>query len=217
MMNNKSDMHQDLFAYAINQTINPNTPGRWVDIGARNFGGGYGQNNTEFLYEHGWGGLSLDIEDFTPSYAMVDPKRVQFKPLDCTDAELLLQAFQENNVPTVVEYLSFDIDDSTEKGMAALKYVIDAGGYIFNCITIEHDSYRAGTAIRDFQRSFFTELGYTMVAELHMYEDWWVHNSVYTPAFEILKRISDEVKHDGVGYTQEGILLVKNTLLELLK
>lgn len=217
MENNRSDMHQDLFAYAINQNINPNSPGRWVDIGARNFGGGYGQNNTEFLYEKGWGGLSLDIEDFTESYSGLDPQRVQFKPLDCTDPELLLKVFQDHNVPTVVDYLSFDIDDSTEKGMVALKHVIDTGGYIFNCITIEHDSYRAGTSTRDFQREFFKELGYVLVAELDMYEDWWVHSSVNKPAFKLLECFSDQVKHDGVGYTQEAIALVKNTLLKLLK
>lgn len=217
MINNKSDMHQDLFAYAINQTINPNSPGRWVDIGARNFGKGFGQNNTEFLYEKGWGGLSLDIEDFTESYSALDQQRVQFKPLDCTDPELLLSTFQEHNVPTVVDYLSFDIDESTEKGMVALKHVIDNGNYIFNCVTIEHDSYRFGTATRDSQRKFFTDLGYTLVAELDMYEDWWVHNSIYTPAFDILSRISQEVKHSGVGYSPESVSLVKDTLLELLK
>jgi hypothetical protein len=217
-LQNKSDVHQDLFAYLVNNISYPqnstNNKKFWIDIGARNFGSGFGQNNTVFLYENGWSGLSLDIGDYSNDYKSLDPHRVVFKNMDCTDSELLLTTLKENNVPQRINYLSFDIDESTIPGMDALKHAIDSEGYIFDSITIEHDSYRFGTSTRDKQREFFSNLDYIMVVEVDLYEDWWVHKSIYNSKYDILKEISN-IKHHG-GFDEEDKAQIKNILLSLL-
>lgn len=211
----KTQTCQDLFAYVINKNSTPTSNKFWVDIGSRNFGDGFGMNNTVLLYENGWNGISMDIEDFSNSYSDLNPDRVTFIPMDCTDSDLLLETFKKYNVPNNVNYLSFDIDESTLLGLTSLKHVIDNGNYIFNCITIEHDSYRFGTTVRDKQREFFKNYGYILVAELDLYEDWWVHSSIYDSKFEILKQIN-QIQHNG-GFSDQSLLKLSNIIHELNK
>lgn len=165
-MKNYSDAHQDIFAYLINDK----KPGFWVDIGARNFsGGGFGFNNTQFLYENGWKGLSMDIGDYSSSYKGL--KGVTFANVDATNADALREAFTKNNVPSVVDYLSHDIDAAAWDGLITL----DWDNYKFKCITLEHDAYHRGISIRNKQREFLQDLGYEIIASLDMYEDWYIH------------------------------------------
>jgi hypothetical protein len=207
----KTETCQDLFAYVVNQ--NQPTPKNWVDIGSRNFGSGFGMNNTVLLYENGWNGISMDIGDFKESYSSLDPNRVSFEQIDCTDKDVLLEMFKKHQVPTRVNYLSFDIDESTSEGLLALEYVMNAGDYIFNCITIEHDSYRFGTSVRDQQREFFKKYDYILVAELDLYEDWWIHSSIYNDTFDSLKQIS-QIKHDG-GFSKDSLSKLSEIILSI--
>ena len=156
-MKNYSDAHQDIFAYLINDK----KPGFWVDIGARNFsGGGFGFNNTQFLYENGWKGLSIDIGDYSLSYKGL--KGVTFENVDATNADALRKAFTKNNVPPVVDYLSHDIDAAAWDGLITLDWT----NYKFKCITLEHDAYHQDISIRNKQREFLQDLGYEIIASL---------------------------------------------------
>lgn len=211
---NKSETQQDLFAFVVNEILHPGMPGVWVDIGARNFGAGFGQNNTEFLYECGWSGLSLDIGDYESTYNQLDSKRVKFKQLDCTNSELLVATLQENNIPKLINYLSFDIDDATEQGLIALEAVLDQG-YLFECATIENDAYRFTTRVRDKQRKLFSERGYILAVELDLYEDWWIHKSVYSDRFKCLLEIKDRIKHNS-GFSVEDLNYLHETLTRII-
>lgn len=200
-MNNHSDYSQDLFAYLVNNK----QPGFWVDIGARNFyGGGFGFNNTQFLYENGWTGLSMDIGNFGDSYKGLNG--VIFKQVDVTQESLLRNAFIEANVPDVVDYLSHDIDEAGFSGLTT----IDFSKYTFKCITIEHDSYHRGNSIRDKQRNFLQGLGYEILVSLDKYEDWYIHPKyVDKNRFTHFKEIESMIH----PYPKEGQLNVKNILL----
>lgn len=212
---NKSGTQQDLFAFVVNEVLHPHQTGTWVDIGARNFGDGFGQNNTEFLYEQGWGGLSMDIGDYGHTYETLDPNRVSFKQLDCTQPDLLLSTIQSHNIPKIVNYLSFDIDDATEPGLKALEVVIDQGGYLFECITFENDAYRFSTRVRDLQREFFTERNYVLAVELDLYEDWWIHSSVYDARFLPLKEIGSRIKHND-GFNESDLSYIHDALIGII-
>lgn len=207
-----SETCQDLFAYYAHNIINTNTTGYWVDFGARNWGDGFGQNNTVLLYENGWSGLSLDIGDFKDTYSDLDKNRVHFERIDCTLVDDVCILFKKVNVPKVVDYLNFDIDEATESGLFTLEALMDSG-YQFNVTTIEHDSYRFGTRVRDLQREMLTKRGYILAAELDMYEDWWIHRSVYVDKFDKLRPIS-EIKHQG-GFNQESLNKLEQYIKQL--
>ena len=213
LIKEKTQTCQDLFAYIVNKNFDQTIIKHWVDIGARNFGDGFGMNNTVLLNENGWNGLSMDIGNYKESYSSLDPNRVSFEQIDCTDKDMLLEMFKKHQVPLNVNYLSFDIDESTSKGLLALEYVMNEGNYIFNCITIEHDSYRFGTDVRDQQREFFEKYGYILVAELDLYEDWWVHSSIYNNSFDLLKQIS-QIKHNG-GFSEESLSKLSSIIHDL--
>jgi hypothetical protein len=74
-------------------------------------------------------------------------------------------------------YLSLDVDSAT---LATLKKLL-ADGITFTLATIEHDSYRFGTAARDEMRAILTNAGYKLAhadvcnpeSPTMPYEDWW--------------------------------------------
>lgn len=209
---NKSETCQDLFALLAHQIIKPNSAGFWVDFGARNWGNGFGQNNTVLLYEKGWSGLSMDIGDFGKTYDDLDKSRVFFEKIDCTNVSEVKKLFTQHNVPKTIDYLNFDIDEATEGGLQTLASLIE-DGYIFNIITIEHDSYRVGTRVRNLQRDLLSKCLYVRVGELDKYEDWWIHSSVHTKDFEKLAELSS-IEHRG-RFTADDLLKVKNLVMSL--
>ena len=211
---NISETCQDLFAFNVNLIVNQDKLGYWVDFGARNWGQGFGQNNSVLLYNNGWSGLSMDIGNYGYTYNDLDKSRVHFEQIDCTDAFKVWVLFQDQKVPKRVEYLNFDIDEATEQGLSTLESLIERGDYVFNCITIEHDSYRFGTKVRDMQREMLTKHGYVLAAELDMYEDWWIHDSVYSNKFNVLKPIS-EIKHNG-GFNKESLNKIKECVEQII-
>jgi hypothetical protein len=158
---------QDLFPLY----IMGNKPGYWVDIGARTFyTSPFGANNTRLLYENGWQGLSLDIQDFHSEYKNL--KNVHFEVVDCKNKEKIKEIFLKHNVPTIIDYLSHDIDES--KTIEGLKS-IDFNKYKFRCITIENASYIFGQQNKIKQREFLKSHGYVLAGEIIDFEDWWVH------------------------------------------
>lgn len=211
---NISETCQDLFAYNVHEVVKPNTVGYWVDFGARNWGAGFGQNNTTLLYNNGWSGLSMDIGNYKETYVHLDQSRVHFEQIDCTNVSKMWDLFEKIKVPHQVNYLNFDIDEGTERGLITLESFLEAN-YTFDSITIEHDSYRFGVRVRDLQRDLLDRYGYVMVAELDLYEDWWIHQSIYSSKFEILKEISD-IKHEG-GFNSDKLSLLQRIVASIVE
>jgi len=124
-------------------------------------------NNTYALEQLGWRGLLVDASE-----EHVRLCREQRKSLVlCADATKFDWPV---GVPKNVDYLSLDVDDATS---AALVHLLEMG-VTFWVGTIEHDSYRLGTKLRDEIRARLLAAGYTMVREDvsyggNAYEDWW--------------------------------------------
>jgi hypothetical protein len=97
--------------------------------------------------------------------------------------------------PHVIDYLSLDIDASYD----ILLQRIPFKDYIFKIITIEHDFYRFGEEFRAEERRIFAALGYHLLCPdvsvffngmNCVFEDWWVHSSVFPPeVFSMLKAL----------------------------
>lgn len=133
-------------------------------------------NNSYALERAGWAGLSVDLQDFsvdfqsrrTNPFLQADVTTIQWEPV-------IAQYF-----PTrVIDYISFDVDDATEPAFARFPFA----SVRFHTMTIEHDGYRVGTALRDRLRGSLASMGYTLicgdvVAEGYgAFEDWWVDMS----------------------------------------
>ena len=102
-------------------------------------------------------------------------------PLYITDALTVdySKLLNENNIGTVVDYLSCDIEpqDATLKALQR----VDHSRYRFKVITFEHDHYNGGTGpwARDESRKFLSGLGYELLVgdvshQGSKIEDWWV-------------------------------------------
>jgi hypothetical protein len=163
-----AQVYQDVFALTINEF---KKDGFYLDIGC---GGPYGKpgcSNTELLRrsEYNWAGVSIDMTDWSKEYNKI--KNNKFYKIDATDKKQLMSCFE--NVPSVIDYLSLDIDDYT---IDALK-ILDFDNYKFRCITIEHNKYLGSRGEqRHEQRIFLQEKGYyLLVKNLHQFEDWWVN------------------------------------------
>lgn len=139
-------------------------------------------NNTYLLEQHGWMGVSMDIQNF---HALYQEKRKN--PFVCADATMIdwdsffsAYPFQEVNT---IDYLSFDVDDATFETFS--RFPFDT--VKFHVITIEHDAYRVGDDLKYFLREKLTAHGYTLLcADVVLegygkFEDWWVDASVVDP------------------------------------
>lgn len=164
-----SQVGQDLFAlYMMRHKPLPKT---YLDIGCHV---PIGCNNSYLLEEHGWQGLSVDIDNLEHLY------RTQRKnPFYCTDVTKVDWDTVFPNYPFLkdrIDYLSFDIDEATHQGF--LNFPFDK--IRFNVITMEHDSYRFGDGLKNMLRTKLNELGYTLVCGdvivdgYGAFEDWWV-------------------------------------------
>jgi hypothetical protein len=143
-------------------------------------------NNTQALEEEGWFGISFDINDFANEYA-----RTRLNPF--VQADLITHdwnAFISKYGLTEIDYLSFDVDDSTIP--ACTNFPFDK--LICKTITIEHDAYRIGPSVRDELRDKLRSFGYQLVCAdvlidgYGCFEDWWVHSSMgLNPACKALQ------------------------------
>lgn len=167
MFNFYSQANQDEFVYNI---LNKQSIGTFVDIGSNdpiNF------NNSYFLETIGWSGICIDLEkyDYTS-------RRCKFYQTDALKINYP-EFFEKHNMPSVIDYLSLDIDYySTE----CLKKLL-LSTHRYKVITIEHDSYRYNDLLKSEQNVLLFKMGYDLLCENvtcvplrtdQYFEDWWV-------------------------------------------
>jgi len=107
--------------------------------------------------------------------------RVKAAGLDCSQA---------------VDYLSFDIDDSTVKAISLLPF----RDVQFKVITIEHDKYRFGQSAQDAIQQLLTRYGYLPVCTNvqcptgESFEDWFVHPA-HVNAGSVAQYVCDSIPY----------------------
>lgn len=161
-----SQAGQDRFVRA----VHGDAPGFFLDVGCSD---PVHISNTYALEKLGWRGLLVDI---SPAFASrIAEKRVS--PFLCADATTI--DWSAHRLPSVVDYLSFDLDDA---GAAALPRLPWSSRSRFRILTVEHDAYRLGDGPRRSMRSLLGGLGYDLLCpdvcnDGLEYEDWWVDPS----------------------------------------
>lgn len=167
-----SQAMQDEFVVRV---LNGMQHGRFIDIGAgdpRN-----GSNTYALETEFGWTGIACDKateqalrEERSGSKVFGDAFAVDWH------AECSALA-----VDGRIDYLSLDIEPPSLTLAAMLRLPFDRTR--FSVVTVEHDMYRAGRAIKAAMRGILGEYGYERVAsdvcvivDGHAlpFEDWWV-------------------------------------------
>lgn len=154
-----SQAGQDRFVYDL---LGHDFKGTFLDIGCSH---PTEINNTYALDKLGWRGSSIDITDILDLYQK--HRKSHFAQTDATRL-----TFEHG---TLYDYGSFDIDGAT---FDALENAITQG-VKFRVLTVEHDSYRLGTEMRDKERELLRRHGYTLICEDvchegYPFEDWWV-------------------------------------------
>ena len=165
--------------------------GHFLDIGC---GGHAGLNNTcffEFFLD--WDGICIDIGDYTEEYK--NNRKCRFIRADATKIDYK-SAMVEKGLPTRLDFLSLDVDDYS---LAALEK-LPLNEYRFSVITIEHDTYRIGSSVRDGQRPILEKHGYhRLFSDVLVpfgcsgipapYEDWWIDPVMFD--MSKLKKLAD--------------------------
>jgi hypothetical protein len=179
-----SQASQDKFVYLMSYCLsNKQDQGYYLEIGS---GDPVKINNTYFLEKNfDWKGINIDYnEGFCEKWASRRVNNLQI--LDATKAD-----YQEllKNFPTVIDYLSLDIDNLYD---TVLKRVL-ASNHVFKIITIEHDCYRYGNKFKDSERLILKSQGYHLLCPGvsdggNSFEDWWINPKFFNP--ELIQRLS---------------------------
>jgi hypothetical protein len=191
-----SQAYQDKFVD--NLLSHPKT-GYFVDVGAGTDPSNDG-SNTLMFEQRGWDGIAIDMD----AHRMVNRncKTVACKIGNVNDGGLLLgDILKSNNVPTIVDYLSIDLEGSD---LDALRSFIESG-YRFKVLTIEHNLYSMNPGVGELKRDIFlflTQHDYVRVGDNigHQatkenfyagwaFEDWYIDPTQvsYTKAIKILR------------------------------
>jgi hypothetical protein len=168
-MESKSQAGQDLFVYAVTQTLQ----GTFLEIGGCD---PEVINNTYELERLGWSGYSFDIDPNLSYPFFTKRKNCQFIVADVTKFDWN-RFIQENNLLNkTIDYLSFDVDDASLPTLRRFPF----DKLKFNVMTVEHDRYRFGQAVADEMRNIIQPHGYELICRDIQdqglpYEDWYVH------------------------------------------
>ena len=141
--------------------------GYFVDFGAHRPQHG---NNTFDLEALGWEGLSFELDPVAHWPAKRNTKCIGG---DAT-AMNLPEMFLAHDVPTLIDYISIDVDDSTLDLISNLPFAWD-----YRVATVEHNAYAGGP--RDEIRELVAGHGMEIIAadvltsDGRPFEDWWVH------------------------------------------
>ena len=173
---NYSQALQDIFVLTM---LNGKKNGTYVEIG-----GAHPTNiNNTYLLEKtfGWTGISFEINTELANFYNSE----RTNKCICTDATQVnySQVFEENNLPSQIDYLQVDIDPSYQS-LASLKK-IDLETYRFSVITFETDAYQGCTDIVEESRNILQRHNYQLVASNvqncgHAFEDWYVDPNIVT-------------------------------------
>jgi hypothetical protein len=185
-----SDAKQDQFAANI---LEFKQNGYYLDIGSCN---SIVSNNTFFFQNLNWKGICVEIESsYNESYST--RKDCIYLNSDATKLNYK-ELFLENNFPSIIDYLSLDIDTLSLTVLKNLPFA----DYKFRVITIEHDAYLYGDKYRKQQREILTDNGYELIcSNVYVqqpgfnkpecaFEDWWVYPS------EFSRNLLDTVKSE---------------------
>ena len=179
----RSQANQDEFVVTLlYDLLGKEDPGYYLEIGA---GDPMHINNTYILEKnYGWQGISIDILPNLMSRWL----SVRSNPLLLEDAIQLDYSSLLAEFPSVIDYLSLDIDGYYDE---VLRKVM-LSSHIFKVITIEHDTYRYGDIYRNREREILIGLGYHLLCsdvslDGHSFEDWWIHTDFFPSAlFQLL-------------------------------
>jgi hypothetical protein len=136
-------------------------------------------SNTYMLENIGWSGLCFDIDDYSEEYKTNRTSKFIHGDVNKINLKNILI---ENKVPQIIDYISIDIDDSTEEFLD--KFPFDE--YSFRVITFEHNYYSQGKDLRDKSRNFFKNKGYklfcsdvavTYNSDNDYFEDWYINEA----------------------------------------
>lgn len=161
-----SQSGQDTFAWeASGRKMN----GKFLDIGCND---PKINNNTYALEQLGWKGVCIDILHF--DYSNRISKFIK------ADARTLDYGFVAS---PFVDYLSLDCDECSREVMEALPW----SRVRFGAVSLEHDVYKDGPALKDWAKSFLLSRGYRLYRDNVLapvtpgmpwsgqpYEDWFV-------------------------------------------
>ena len=185
-----SQASQDRFVYLLlYQVLEKKDAGYYLEIGA---GHPTITSNTYFFEKNfGWKGSSIDISsEHKNAWYTTRQNSLLIEDATQSDYRSILSPF-----PKIIDYLSLDIDSSYH----ILLQRIPFEDYVFKIITIEHDFYRFGEEFRAEERKILSALGYYLLCPdvsvffngtNCVFEDWWVHSSVFPPdVFSILKSL----------------------------
>jgi len=132
-------------------------------------------NNTMLLEEHGWTGIAVDIFDYSEEWK---ERKAVF-----INADALTYDF-DSMVPSVVDYLSLDIDNLFTNYEMIFAFL--AMHLKFKAITIEHNLYvgKGFEKERKLQRLLLVKKGYKLVyGDVehggNKFEDWWINPKLF--------------------------------------
>jgi hypothetical protein len=163
----------------------------YLELGVGDWDSG---NNTLFLEESGWDGISMDIGSrFVDNFNKNRTNK-------CIQADALktnfYDFFKEHNIPKRIDYLQIDLHGDHQPGQKASNDItkplkcltsLPLQDYRFSVITFDFGNLNAfnNLAIRDAQRQILSSYGYNLLVDL-FYEDWWVDGE-YIP-YEVYNR-----------------------------
>lgn len=174
-----SQASQDQFVYLLlYEFLDKQDDGYYLEIGAGDPTIG---NNTYFFEKNlGWKGVSIDITDeFKGLWYSIRQNSLLIEDALRSDYQSILKYF-----PTVIDYLSLDIDHNYNIVLQKIPF----NEHIFKIITIEHDFYRFGEKYRDDERKILVSLGYYLLCpdvtifyngKNSVFEDWWIYPNVF--------------------------------------
>ena len=166
-----SQIGQDIF---VKQLFN--SEGFFLDFGCGNGRNEPCGNNTLYLEENGWDGVSIDInENYVRNFNAT--RKTKAYAIDLTKVDILEQLI-DINCPKVIDYFSFDIDEATDNVLPRLPF----DDFKFKFITFEHNLYSPEyKLLKDYSVEIFKKNGYQFIFEnvvlkgFGAVEDWYIH------------------------------------------
>jgi hypothetical protein len=173
-INFKSQIAQDKLVLNI---LGPKQNGTFVDIGCFE---PVSLSNTYFFEKSlNWSGIAIDIQDYIGSAGESWKSDRQKSKHILSDALTLdyTKLFEDNNMPTTIDYLSLDLEPP-ELTLECL-FKIPFEKYRFNVITFETDEYREGGKERvEKSRDFMMKHDYILLGCINSQDDLYIHNSI---------------------------------------
>lgn len=189
-----SDAKQDEF---VARALNFKRNGYYIDIGSCS---AIGSNNTFFFEGLGWNGLCVELNSgYNDSYK---ERRCNYINGDALKIDYL-SVLKALNFPSVIDYLSVDIDQLSFDALTKIPH----NEYKFKIITIEHDAYHLGESYRIKQRDYLNGMGYELIVgnifveqkgypQFSPFEDWWMRPEYFDRSF------LDKIKSENIYPTE---------------